>query len=173
MIGKESAKHWFALYTRPKHEFKARKQITSLKVENFLPAIKKRRKWADRIKSITEPLISGYIFIFANENERLAAVTSDAVVNTVSFKGIPAIIPDWQIESLKNMLGHSDEIEVKITDEFPVGTRVKVVSWPMEGIIGVVEKKLNNENYICISLEFVNRMISVRLPADAVTKIVE
>jgi transcription antitermination factor NusG len=166
-----SARHWFALYTKPRHEFKAREQLSALQVESYLPAITNRRKWADRIKTISEPLIRGYVFIFATEKERLKAVTAPSVVQTVCFNGQPAVIPDWQIESLKTMLGYSEN--VIISDRIPAGTLVKVTTWPMNGVVGVVEENRNNEKYISIAIAIINRTVSVKLSADAVTKLVE
>ena len=59
-------KKWFALYTRPRHEFKALEQIKELEVETYLPTITVIKQWSDRKKKITEPLFRSYIFIFAN-----------------------------------------------------------------------------------------------------------
>lgn len=171
MTNSGSEKHWFALYTKPNHEFKARDQISSSGIDTFLPEITKKKKWSDRIKTVTEPLIRGYIFIYADEKERLNALTSNAVINTVSFNGRPAVIPEWQIEGLKKMLSHKGDIV--ISDTIPAGTLVKVITWPLEGITGIVEENQNNERYISISIEIINRTVSVKLPTDAVVKLVE
>lgn len=166
-----SPRHWYALYTKPKHEFKTREQLNALQIENYLPAITSKRKWTDRIKTISEPLIRGYVFIFASEKERLTAVTAPSVINTVCFNNQPAAIPAWQIESLKKMLGCPGEII--ISNRIPAGTLVKVITWPMNDVVGVVEENRNNEKYISIAIKIINRSVSVRLPADAVTKFVE
>ena len=166
-----SPKHWFALYTRPRHEFKACQNIAQLDIENYLPVITKKKKWSDRIKSISEPLLRGYVFIFASEKERLDALTVDSVVNTVCFNGVPAVIPAWQIESLKKMLEHADQIT--FSEKIQPGSVVKVVAGPMEGIVGVVEESMNNERYISLSIEIINRTVSLKLPAESVVKLLE
>lgn len=171
MIENQSQRHWFALYTKPRHEFKTREQLVSLQIENFLPEISTKRKWADRIKTISEPLIKGYVFIFANEKERLIALKCSSIVYTVCFNGLPAVIPEWQIDSLKKMLGCSNE--VIISNHIPAGTLVKVMTLPMNDIVGIVEKNKNNEKYISIAIEILNRTVSVKLPADAVIQIIE
>lgn len=171
MIENAQPKHWFALYTKPRHECKARNQITSLGIENYLPIITTKKKWSDRIKSVSEPLIKGYIFIFGTEKERLNAITAGSIIQTVSFHGIPAVIPSWQIESLQKMLEHPDDI--LLSDKLPAGTLVKVVSGPMNGITGIVEESNVNERLISITIEIINRTVSVKLPADSVTKVIE
>ncbi len=171
MTESELPKHWFALYTKPRHECKARDQISYLNVENYLPIIKTKRKWSDRIKTVAEPLIKGYIFIYANEKERLNALTAGSIVQTVSFNGVPAIIPSWQIQGLQKMLSNPNDILV--SDKISAGTPVKVVSGPMSGLTGIVEENNNNERFISITIEIINRTVSVKLPADSVTKVLE
>lgn len=171
MIQNNQARHWFALYTKPNHESKAEAQISSFGIQCYLPEITRKKKWSDRVKTVSEPLIKGYIFICASEKERLEAVTCNAVVNTVSFHGVPAVIPEWQIEGLKKLLeGNHDII---ISDRIPAGTLVKVVTWPLEGVTGIVEENQNNEKYISIAIEIINRTVSVRLPVDSVVRVVE
>lgn len=171
MSENQSIRHWFALYTKPRHEIKTCEHLKHLQVDNYLPLVTSRRKWADRIKTISEPLIKGYVFIFASEKERLQALKINSVVHTVCFNGKPAIIPGWQIDSLKKMIGSSEE--VLISEKIPAGTLVKVLTLPLNDVIGVVEENSNNEKYISIAIEILNRTVSVKLAADAVVKIIE
>ena len=97
-------KHWFALYTKPRHEFKAQVQIESENITCYLPTITKLKQWSDRKKKVTEPLFRGYIFIESSERERLVAVELNSIVKTIFFDGKPSIIPDNQINNLRNLL---------------------------------------------------------------------
>ena len=105
-------KSWFALYTKPRSEFKAVDQINSIGVDYYLPTITKIKQWSDRKKKITEPVIRGYIFIFADEKERLASLEQQAVVRCVFEAGRPAKIPAWQMENLMKMLSTDSEFFV-------------------------------------------------------------
>jgi transcription termination/antitermination protein NusG len=163
-------KHWFALYTKPRQEFKAAAQLNSISVGFYLPTFVSIRKWSDRKKKIEVPLFNGYIFIYASEKERLMSVEQKAIVRTISFQGKPSIIPDWQIESLKKLLAETPD--VFITDKIETGEHIKIVSGPFEGIVGIV-KKVNSENWLIISLELLNRSVSAKLPRESVIKIVE
>jgi hypothetical protein len=57
------------------------------------------RQWSDRKKKITEPLLRGYIFIFADERERMISLEQDSVVRCIFDLGRPAKIPEWQINN--------------------------------------------------------------------------
>ena len=90
----EASKAWFALYTKSRSEFKAAEQIRTNKIEYYLPTVTKYKQWSDRRKQITEPLIRGYIFIYANEKERIVSLEQNAVVRCLTERGRPAKIPD-------------------------------------------------------------------------------
>lgn len=166
MMSGTNTREWFALYTQPRQEYKAGEQISALNIENYLPLITTQKKWSDRIKKVTEPLIRGYIFIYANEKERLEAITANSVINTICFGGKPAVIPTWQIVGLQKMLEHPDEL--LLSNRILKGSIVRIVSGPMSGIIGIVEQHPNNENYLSLSIEIANRTVSVKLPSDFV-----
>lgn len=161
-------KKWFALYTKPRHEFKALEQITAFDITTYLPTTTVIRQWSDRKKKITEPLFKSYIFIHADELERNQALTSDAVLKTIFFNGKPAVIPDWEIENLKQILNNADKVTV--FNGIVKGTKVEIGSGPMMGLEGVVSKVSKNEQTLAVSIEMLNRSVIVTLPASTVIK---
>lgn len=167
-IIKADGKNWFALYTKPRHEFKAQMHLISSNIENYLPTITVTKKWSDRKKKVVEPIFRGYIFIYVNEKERLRSLQNPAIVRTVTFNGKPAVIPDWQIQNLKIMLAENPEVFV--TDKIEIGTKVKITSGPFADVIGVVQE-LNNGTWLAVSIDLLQRSILVRLSKDSVVRI--
>lgn len=161
-------KKWFALYTKPRHEFKALEQIAAFDITTYLPTTTVIRQWSDRKKKITEPLFKSYVFIHADELERNKALTSDAVLKTIFFNGKPAVIPDWEIENLKQILNNADKVTV--FNGIVKGTKVEIGSGPMIGLEGVVSKVSKNEQTLAVSIEMLNRSVIVTLPASTVIK---
>lgn len=159
---------WYALYTKPRHEFKALEQITALEIDAYLPTTTVIKQWSDRKKKITEPLFKSYIFVNADESERNLSLTSDAVIKTIFFNGKPAAIPDWEIENLKQMLTNSDKVTVH--NGIIKGTLVKIESGPMMGIEGVVSYVSKDERTLSVSIEMLNRSVIVNLPSSTVIK---
>jgi transcription antitermination factor NusG len=159
-------KFWYAFYTKPRHEFKAALQLESISVKHYLPTITRIRQWHDRKKKITEPLFRGYIFVYCNEKERLIALEQKAIIRTISFMGVPAKIPDWQIENVKKMLDENEDL--KITKIIKIGTPVKIINGPFAGIEGLVYKSENNEKMLAVSIDLLRRSVVVRLPAASV-----
>lgn len=160
-----AVKHWHALYTKPRQEFKAAIQLESVSIEYFLPTLTVTKKWSDRKKKITEPLFCGYIFVYVNEKERVLAVSQKAIVKTIFFEGRPAVIPDWQIDNIKKML--SDSPEVFVSNKIETGAKVKIVEGPFKDVIGVVISK-QEDKWLSVSVELLRCSVVVRLTEESV-----
>jgi transcription antitermination factor NusG len=165
-----SGKKWYALYTKPRHEFKAEMQLNSVSVENYLPTFTTLKQWSDRKKKVTSPLFRGYIFIYANEKERFLSVEQSTIVRTICFNGKPSAIPDWQIESLRKML--TETTDVVISDKIETGAKVKIINGPFTDVIGVVTAQ-QEESWLAVSVELVHRSVMVRLPKESIIKYIE
>lgn len=164
------AKHWFALYTKPRHEFTAAEHLSDVGIEYYLPTVVKIKQWSDRKKKIIEPLIKGYIFIRSTEKERIVALQQRGIVSCVFFNGRPATIPNWQIDNLRLML--ETESEFQITDQIEAGTKVKIISGPFEGVLGVVNETTNGK-VLSITIDLLKRSVTAILPAESVIKVVD
>ena len=166
----DSQKSWFALYTKPRSEFKASQQLAGVEVEHYLPTITRLKQWSDRKKKVTEPLIRGYIFIYATENQRLGSVEQPSIVRCVFDGGHPASIPDWQIDNIRKMLSLKSEIIVY--NGIVSGTKVKIKNGPFEGVVGIVT---NNEmgKSISISIDLLNRSVITRVPQGSELELVK
>ena len=163
-------KNWYALYTKPRHEFKAAEDLNTMQIEYYLPTVIKLKQWSDRKKKVTEPLIRGYVFVHVTLKERILALQQNGIVRCVAFHGQPAIVPDWQIDNLKRMLSHG--VDFIISEVIKAGTRVKVVDGPFQGVIGVVNYTKNGKT-ISITLDLLKRSITAVLPAESVIKAIE
>ena len=100
----ESAKRWYAIYTHAKWEKKVADLLTRKNIENYCPLNKVVRQWTDRKKIIYEPLFTSYVFPRISDKEYINVLQTDGVLNYVSWKGKPAVIPDVEIETIKNFL---------------------------------------------------------------------
>jgi transcription antitermination factor NusG len=131
-------------------------------LEVYLPVITLVKKWSDRKKKVTEPLFKSYIFAYCDETERYRILQSKSIVTTVFHNGKPAHVPDWQIEGIKRMLDGNRE--VKIVDGIKKGARVKINNGPFEGLEGIIFTGVNNEKYVAVSIDLLNRSVITKLP---------
>ena len=156
-------KKWFALYTKPKHEFKASLQLESKGIDFYLPVITRLKQWSDRKKKITEPLLRGYIFIFADEKERNISLEQFSVVRCIFDNGRPAVIPEWQIDNLKRFLSKDEDIIVH--SGIVPGANIKILDGPFAGVIGVINNELKGKT-IAVNIDLLNRSVLARLSKD-------
>jgi transcription antitermination factor NusG len=163
-------KSWYALYTKPRTEFKAAEQLKQISVEYYLPVVTKVKQWSDRKKKVTEPVMYGYIFIYADEKERLASLEQQAIVRCIFDQGRPAVIPAWQIENLQRMLDQASD--VLIHEGIVPGVKVKIKEGPFSDVIGVVQET-DNGNTIAVSIDLLNRSVIAHLPKESIFEIIK
>ncbi len=163
-------KAWYALYTKPRAEFKAALQISEAGVLYYLPTITRIKQWSDRKKKVTEALLTGYIFIFADEKERITALEQYSVVRCVFDRGRPAKIPGWQIDNLRKVLQTKQELSIQ--EGLVPGVKVEIREGPFEGVIGVIQE-YDNGNNIIVSIDLLNRSVITHLPTDSRYKVIK
>ncbi len=164
------AKHWFALFTKPRQEFKAEGQLKIIGINSYLPVVNKVKQWSDRKKKISEPVLRSYIFIQANEAERLTALEQTSIIRCLSEHRRPAVIPEWQIENLKRMLDY--KAEYFVYEGLVSGTKVEIKEGPFAGVIGIVRSGTEGKT-LAVTVELLNRTIIAYLPKESVERIID
>lgn len=170
MIESVAEKSWLALYTKPRHELKAKLELDTIEIHNYLPLITKVKQWSDRKKKVTEPIIRSYIFIYASEKERLQALECKSVIRCLFERGKPAKIPAWQIESLRQMI--ESKYDLMIVNGIVPGARIRITSGPFQGVTGVVQE-VSGEKNISVSLELLNRTVYAKIPDNSIIEIIK
>lgn len=166
-MGIDSSRSWFALVVKSQCEFKAEEDLKNLGVQSYLPITIAIRKWSDRKKEINVPIIKGYIFIYANEKERLYSLEQKSIVKCLFDGGRPAIIPDWQIENLKKVLEYKSDVIVE--NYLVAGDSVKIIEGPFEGVVGIL-KSSGKDRTLSVSIDLIHRSVIVHLSSDSVVK---
>lgn len=147
---------WYALYTNPRCEFKAEMQLKVNDIDCYLPKITRIKQWSDRKKKVTEPLLRGYIFIYASEIERCLAVEQDAIIRCVFDQGRPAKIHDFEIENLRNFI--NDTQDYFILNGLIKGVQVRIFEGPFAGVVGTLIEEPKQKS-IAVSIELLNRTV--------------
>jgi len=154
--------HWYALYTRARHERVVASSLRQKGMTTFLPLIARTHRWSDRQKDVQVSLFPGYIFVhLAPTAEAYLDVLKTAGV--VSFvgsgrRGIP--IPDKQIEDIQTLLGQN--VPCAIFPFLRVGQRVRVRGGCLDGIEGRLATLSGNRSLV-ITIEPILHSLSIRL----------
>jgi transcription antitermination factor NusG len=159
---------WYALYTKPRHEKKVDGLLAEKQVETYLPLIKRRQQWKDRKKWVQMPLFSSYLFANFEYKYRYTVLETDGVVKIVNFNGVPAVVPDWQIDSLRRMLEFPETLQLE--SYLKPGELVEVIEGPMRGMRGTVSR-LKNANRLVLTIDGIMQSVSVEVAESSLKKI--
>ena len=155
--------HWFAIWTRSRHEQVVRDQLEKKKITAFLPTIPKWSRWKDRKKKIDWPLFPGYCFARFDPDHALPVLKVPGVVSIVSFEGKPAPIPDYELENIRLLIG--SELKYDPCPLIHEGTMVEVVHGPLRGIIGRLMRKDAQRARLVLSVDLIGQAVSVEVDA--------
>jgi len=159
-----SAGHrWFAIWTRSRHEQVVREQLGHRHVEAFLPTIPRWSRWKDRRKKIDWPLFPGYCFARFDPAKALPILKCTGVVNIVSVEGKPAPIPDFEMESIRVLIG--SELQYDPCPLLREGVMVEVVHGPLRGVVGRLLRKDPSRARLVLSVDLIGQAVSVDVDA--------
>ncbi len=165
---KTAQKLWYVVYTRSRAEKKVHDELVINNIECFLPLQKKLRQWKDRKKWVEMPLMSGYCFVCISRKEYDKVLQINNVVCYVTFERKAAVIPDYQIDNLKQMLKQND-FEVTVSQEnFETGKNVEVIEGPMIGLRGELVE-IRGKNKFILRLNQINNTFTVEIPAEQIS----
>jgi transcription antitermination factor NusG len=156
-------KHWYAIYTRPRHEKRVKRFLEEKRVETFLPLTNEISRWADRRVTVTRPLFAGYLFAnYSHALDTHSILATEGVVRIVGAGGTPLPVADEEIGTLRLLLDSRHPFNPH--PYLKAGQRVRVISGPLNGITGFVQKR-KNKSRIIISVELIQRALVVEVGA--------
>jgi transcription termination/antitermination protein NusG len=135
-----SEPHWYACYTRARHEKQVEAQLRQRGFDSYLPLLEQVRQWSDRSKRVQFPLFPSYVFGRFTLRELHAVLTTPGVTTIVRAAGYPTPIPDADLENVRKFVAALSEsgIEPEPRPFLTEGQWVRVLHGPFEGVEGVV-----------------------------------
>jgi transcriptional antiterminator RfaH len=145
--------NWFALHTKPRRESFAATNVSALGVETFLPWLKAERLICGVARMSVKPLFPGYFFArFCPEGFFESVKCSRGVLQVVGSGRFPTPVDDEVVHEIRNRAEADGFVRV-CPHALVAGTRVSIQSGPFEGMIGRVERELNDRKRVAILLE--------------------
>ena len=157
---------WFAVWTRSRHEVVVREQLEKKRIDAFLPTIPRWSRWKDRKKKIDWPLFPGYCFARFDPDDVLPILKCTGVVSIVSFDGKPAPIPEFELESIRVLVG--SDLQYDPCPLVREGMMVEVVHGPLRGVIGRLLRKDTRHARLVLSVDLIGQAVSVEVEAGDV-----
>ena len=150
-------KKWFVVYTRPQQELKVAGQLSAMKITNYCPTITLLKQYSDRKKKVNRPLLSSYVMVELEENQRQKVFACSGIVRYLFFLGKPAVVHADEIDQMQNHLnGVYNDIKV---NTLSVGDSHTITEGPFSGVSGRVVQTDNKK----VKLELVSLGMSITL----------
>jgi transcription antitermination factor NusG len=162
--------NWYALYTCPRHEKSVAHQIEQRSIACFLPVYRSMRRWKDRRKEIELALFPGYVFVHLALRDRIRVLQLPSAVRLVSFNGHPAVLPDAEIDGLRQRVSRGACVEPH--PYLRVGRRVRVCGGPMQGLEGIIVRR-KDRCRVVFSLDLIMRSMAVEVDESDLEPITE
>jgi transcriptional antiterminator RfaH len=154
----DSERNWWAVYTKPRQEKSLARQLTQAEVPFYLPLLERTSLLKGRKTKSYVPLFGSYLFIFASSEERVKALGTDRIVQTLS-------VPERD-----DMTGDLTQIHRLIAEGAPLsvesllspGQRVRVKSGALMGVEGVIVSR-RGEDRLVIAVRFLQQGVSITI----------
>jgi transcriptional antiterminator NusG len=163
----EHEERWYAAHTSANHERRVAEQLAARNVEHFLPTYSSVRRWKDRSVKLQLPLFPGYVFVRMALRDRLHTLNVRGVATLVSFCGIPACLPDPEIETLRASLAGG--VAAEPHPYLVAGKKVCLLSGPLAGLTGILVRRKSGARFV-VSVNLIQRSLAIELnEADLAT----
>lgn len=153
--GTSSREPWRVARTRARQEKKLARWLAARELAYFLPLRCKTRNWRGRRISSQEPLLPGYVFFVANDDQARVAMTSGSIVDRLDVANQPALLAE--LRALDRLAASG-----RALNEAPgllPSREVEIRAGPLAGLRGFVAAAAPGR--IVIRLEILGRSLEV------------
>lgn len=155
----DPSRRWLCLHTKPRREKQVARGLFKQGIVFYLPmATKEGRTPAGRKIRSVMPLFPGYLFLYGDNGDRLQAFQGGHLVDVLEVPDQRDLIRD--LRQTHRVLASG--LSVMADPVYPVGTRVRVTSGPLMGVVGVVHRRDREDQFTAV-VQFLGRGATVRL----------
>ena len=156
---------WYALHIRPRFEKHVQMHLEYKGYEVFLPATVSKRRWSDRIKSLSLPLFPGYIFCKFDVNARLPILVTPGVNYVVGVGRCPVPVDPDELAAVHQIVRSGAGIQP--WPYLKCGETVRIESGPLEGLTGIIVREKGCDRLV-VSVTLLMRSVSVEIERASV-----
>jgi hypothetical protein len=157
---------WWVFYTKSRQEKALSQHLRARHIPHFLPLYKKHTVCRGRRFTSLLPLFGGYLFLFADRDERVTALESNRVARTIE-------VPDWRAGELcrdliqiKRLIDSGMPLTVESRIEPGQLVRVRKGS-RLAGLEGIVTKRRGGSRLL-IAVNYLQQGASIEIDDFAV-----
>lgn len=163
----EEGRQWYCVYTMSRREKDLMRKLFANKIPFYGPIIEKRHRSPNgRLRKTYMPLFPNYVFMFANDDDRYQAMTTNCISKCTPIDDSAQLITDLK------QISHVITEGVGMTPEARLesGNPVRVKTGPFAGYEGTVIRR-EGKTRLLLSVQFLEQGISIGMDEGLVEPI--
>jgi transcriptional antiterminator RfaH len=149
---------WWVMHTRPRQEKSLARQMGDAQVPFYLPLVRRRLLIRGRKLISHVPLFPGYFFLLGSREERVQALSTHRVVNSLVVHDQERLWRD--LRQVWGLIATGAPITPE--DRLAPGVPVEIRSGPLAGLHGTILRTASGRRFV-VQVDFIQRGASVML----------
>ncbi len=160
MCSGNDGRPWFAVQIRTSSEAVTNHFLQSNGFESFLPLVKSRRRWSDRIKNVETPMFPGYLFCRFDINKRLPILQAPGVLQIVGSGKTPIPVDEAEITAIHRLA--KTGLPAQPWPFLQIGQVARIEQGPLSGLTGIVIE-VKSVLRVILSVTLLRRSVAVEV----------
>ncbi|MEM1215984.1 MAG: UpxY family transcription antiterminator [Bacteroidota bacterium] len=160
---------WFAVCTSYKHEKRVAQRLAKKNIPHYLPLQRTKKYYTRKVKTVEQPLINCYVFVYITTAQYLSVLETESVVRFLKINRNLLAIPDVEIALLRRIVGEAESVMVDNADSWQAGDAVEVIGGQLTGLQGQLVEKRGAQKLI-VSLDTLGMNLQMEVPPKYLRK---
>lgn len=157
-IRESPRRRWWVLHSKPRQEKSLARHFFAAGLEYYLPTIRRRNRLRGRVVTSQVPLFTSYVFLHADADERVLALTSNRIVQTLGVDDQDRLWRD--LKQIDILLGSG--VPITPEERLGPGDQVEVTSGLLAGLSGTIVRTASGRRFV-VKVDFIQQGASVEL----------
>jgi transcriptional antiterminator RfaH len=142
-----AGRRWWCLHTKPRMEKATARDLRAMRLPYYLPQVvhEDRTPQGRRTRSVL-PLFTGYLFLLGDEQDRVRSMKPNRLVRVLDVPDQHGLEHD--LRQVHRVL--SSGLPVVAEPQAPVGSTVRILSGPLQGLEGRVVRRGKRDQFIAV-----------------------
>jgi transcription antitermination factor NusG len=151
-------RHWWVVYTKSRQEKSLARELLKYEVPFYLPQVKNTTIVKGRRRTTFMPLFTGYVFMLADEAERVRALTTNRISRTLNVEETEQLILD--LRQIKRLI--ESDAPLTIERRLAPGQKVRIKQGALMGMEGTVLLR-RGETRLLVAVNFLQQGASIEV----------
>jgi transcription antitermination factor NusG len=151
-------RHWWVVYTKSRQEKSLARELLKYQVPFYLPQVKNTTIVQGRRRTTFMPLFTGYVFMLADEAERVRALTTNRISRTLNVEETEQLLLD--LRQIKRLI--ESNAPLTIERRLAPGQKVRIKQGALMGMEGTVLLR-RGETRLLVAVNFLQQGASIEV----------